>query len=101
MDELHATLAAATLNQVFIAMAPVTSLWSVIPYRMEWRSVEVAHQVSAMEVGHLCQSLYLACEAIGAWTCTVAACHQEQVDERLKVEGEDEFVLYLATVGKV
>jgi len=100
-DNLPATLALATLGQRFVAAAPVTLAWTVIPYRMEWRYDKAAHRVIAMDVGHLCQNLYLACTAIGAGTCAIAAYHQEQMDALLKVDGEDEFTIYLAPVGKI
>ena len=100
-DNLPAVLARATLGQAFAATAPVTLAWTVIPYRMEWRYDIAAHRVIAIDVGHLCQNLYLACAAIGAGTCAIAAYHQEQMDELLQVDGEDEFTLYLAPVGKV
>ena len=100
-DNLPAALARATLGQAFIAAAPVTLAWTVIPYRMEWRYDIAAHRVIAMDVGHLCQNLYLACAAVGAGTCAVAAYDQKQMDALLKVDGEDEFTIYLAPVGKI
>jgi len=100
-DDLQATLAGATLGQRFVAAAPVTLAWTVIPYRMEWRYDIAAHRVIAMDVGHLCQNLYLACAAIGSGTCAIAAYHQEQMDALLKVDGEDEFTIYLAPVGRI
>ncbi len=101
MESLPTLLKQATLGQAFVASAPVTFVWTVIPYRMEWRYDLAAHRVIAMDVGHVCQNLYLACEAIGAGTCAIAAYHQEKMDELLRVDGEDEFTLYLAPVGKV
>ncbi|MEN8688146.1 MAG: SagB/ThcOx family dehydrogenase [Desulfuromonadales bacterium] len=100
-DNLPAALARATFGQAFIAAAPVTLAWTVIPYRMEWRYDIAAHRVIAMDVGHLCQNLYLACAAIGAGTCAIAAYHQQQMDALLKVDGENEFTIYLAPVGKI
>ena len=44
---------------------------------MEWRYSLAAHKVIAIDVGHVCQNLYLACEAIGAGTCAVAAYDQD------------------------
>ena len=101
VDNLPDTLARATLGQAFIAAAPVTLAWTVIPYRMEWRYDIAAHRVIAMDVGHLCQNLYLACAAVGAGTCAIAAYHQQQMDALLKVDGENEFTIYLAPVGKI
>ncbi len=54
-----------------------------------------------MDVGHLCQNLYLATAAIEAGTCAIAAYHQELMDKLLQVDGDDEFTIYLAPVGKV
>ncbi|MDD4274108.1 MAG: nitroreductase family protein [Desulfobacter postgatei] len=45
--------------------------------------------------------LYLACETIDAGTCAIAAYDQEELDELLGLDGEEEFAIYLAPVGKV
>jgi len=89
------------LNQVFIGKAPVTFIWAVIPYRMEWRYHLAAARVIGMDVGHVCQNLYLACQAVGCGTCAIAAFHQEGMDTLIQVDGTDEFVFYLAPLGKI
>lgn len=91
----------ATLGQSFVAGGAVVFLWTAVPYRMEWRYGPAAHKVIAIDAGHVCQNLYLACEAIGAGTCAVAAYHQQRIDELLRVDGDEEFTIYLAPVGKV
>jgi SagB-type dehydrogenase family enzyme len=93
-------LSDAALNQTFVEKAPVTFIWTCIPYRMEWRYGLSAHRVIAMDVGHVCQNLYLACEAIQAGTCAIAAFHQDKMDQFIGVDGDDEFVIYMAPVGK-
>jgi SagB-type dehydrogenase family enzyme len=100
-ERAAARLVEATLGQAFVGRAAVTFLWTAIPYRMEWRYDLAAHKVIAVDAGHVCQNLYLACEAIGAGCCAVAAYHQELVDRLLRVDGRDEFVVYLAPVGKI
>lgn len=100
-EQLSEKLIDATIGQEFTGMSAVTFIWSVIPYRMEWRYDIAAHRVIAMDAGHLAQNLYLACEAIGTGTCAVAAYDQQQMDELLYLDGEDEFVIYLAPVGKL
>lgn len=99
--DLRTELVGAVLGQGFVAAAPVTFVWTVIPARMEWRYHTAAHRVIAIDVGHVCQNLYLACEALDAGTCAIAAYHQEQIDRLLGVDGDDEFVIYLAPVGKI
>lgn len=101
VDDLAAAISAATLQQHFIAAAPVTFVWTALPYRMEWRYDLAAHRVILLDAGHLCQNLYLACSAIGAGTCAIAAYHQELIDRLLGIDGSDEFTVYLAPVGKV
>jgi len=100
-DGIARRLTDATLGQSFIATAPVTFIWTTIPYRMEWRYAIAAHKVIALDAGHVCQNLYLAGAAIGCGSCAVAAYHQELMDELLGVDGDDEFTLYLAPVGKI
>jgi SagB-type dehydrogenase family enzyme len=67
---------------------------------MEWRYEIAAHKVIAIDVGHVCQNLYLACEAIGAGTCAMAAYDQEEMDRLLRIDGQDEFTIYIASVGR-
>ena len=100
-DHLSKKIVDATLGQVFTGNTAVTFAWTTIPYRMEWRYDIAAHKVIALDAGHVCQNLYLACEAIGAGTCAIAAYHQELVDALLRIDGKDEFAVYLAAVGKV
>lgn len=91
----------ATFNQNFTGKGAVTFVWTTIPYRMEWRYNLASHKVIAVDVGHVCQNLYLACSAVGCGACAVGAYHQEMIDELIGVDGEDEFTIYLATVGKI
>ena len=90
----------ACLGQRFIGQAAAVFLWSAIPYRMEWRYGPAAHRTLAIDAGHVCQNLYLASEAIGAGACAIGAYDQERLDALLRLDGEDEFVFYLAPVGK-
>jgi SagB-type dehydrogenase family enzyme len=68
---------------------------------MEWRYHLAAHKVIAIDAGHVCQNLYLASAAVGAGTCAVAAYHQQMMDRLIGIDGTDEFVIYLAAVGKI
>ena len=67
---------------------------------MEWRYGIAAHKVIAIDAGHVCQNLYLACEAIGSGACAIAAYDQEAMDDLLRIDGENEMTVYLASVGK-
>jgi SagB-type dehydrogenase family enzyme len=91
----------AAFQQNWMSSTATVFIWSAIPYRMEWRYGLAAHKVILLDAGHVCQNLYLASEAINAGTCAVAAYDQELMDQLLKIDGKDEFVIYLAAVGKV
>jgi SagB-type dehydrogenase family enzyme len=101
VDKLAGHLTAATRGQSFTGQAAVTFLWTAIPERTEWRYAEASYKVIALDAGHVCQNLYLACEAIGAGTCAIAAYEQTLVDALLGVDGEEEFCVYIAPVGKI
>lgn len=87
--------------QNFIGNAAVVFVWAAIPYKTEWRYSLVSYKDILIEAGHICQNLYLACEAIGAGTCAIAAYEQRVVDELLQIDGEEEMTVYLSPVGKV
>jgi SagB-type dehydrogenase family enzyme len=97
-----AELAAQTADTFmrWVQRSAVVFIWTTIPYRTEWRYSIVAHKMIAQESGHVCQNLYLACEAIGAGACAITY-DQSKVDTLLGVDGEEEFAIYVAPVGKV
>ena len=84
----------------WVQRSAVVFIWATIPYRMEWGYSLFAHKMIAQESGHVCQNLYLASEAIGAGTCAIMY-DQAKVDSILGVDGQDEFAIYVAPVGKV
>ncbi len=99
--ELPMMAAAACNGQTFIAATAVTFIWTAVPYRTEWRYGAMAPKFVSIDAGHVCQNLYLAAESIGAGVCAIAAYNQSELDALLGVDGEDEFAIYVAPVGKV
>ncbi len=99
-DQSKLKLSRAVLGQKFVADSAVVFVWTTVPNRMEWRYLQAAHRVILLDAGHVCQNLYLACEAIQAGTCAIAAYDQEAMDELIRVDGEEQFTIYLAPVGK-
>jgi len=90
----------ACWGQTFVGESAVVFVWVTIPYRTEWRYSAIAYKGILVDVGHVCQNLYLACEAIGAGTCAILAYEQKAMDGLIGVDGENEFTVYLAPVGK-
>ena len=85
----------------FVAQGAVLFIWTALPYRTEWRYEQVAPKLIALDAGHVCQNLYLAAEAIGAGTCAIGYYNQAAMDSLVGVDGQEEFVIYAAPVGKV
>ena len=90
----------AAYNQKMVKDAAVTFIWVTDIYRMYWRYVERGYRYVHIDSGHVCQNLYLASENINAGVCAIAAFHDQLFSEVLKIDGENYFVVYLATVGK-
>ncbi|MBI5724736.1 MAG: SagB/ThcOx family dehydrogenase [Planctomycetes bacterium] len=90
----------AAMGQPFASTAAATFVWACVAYRGEWRYGPAAHKPMLIDAGHVCQNLYLACEAIGCGTCAIAAYDQKLLDELLLLDGQDEFAVYLAPVGR-
>lgn len=99
-------LTEALNGQTFAGTAPVTFVWSVLPYRTEWRYGFQAHKYMMLDAGHMCENLYLACESIGCGTCAIGSYNQELLDELMGFEPgpsseiDYEFTIYAAPVGK-
>lgn len=87
-------------RQAATARAAVVFVWTAVPYRTEWRYGPLSYRMIAMEAGHVCQNLYLAAESIGAGACAMLGYNQVKMDNLIGVDGEEEFTIYLATVGK-
>lgn len=100
-DDMEEVVGHTALKQIFVGNCAVTFFWSAIMYRSEWRYPTHAQKVVLIDVGHVCQNLYLACEAIGCGTCGIGAYDQELADKLCEIDGEEEFVVYLAPVGRV
>jgi SagB-type dehydrogenase family enzyme len=90
----------ALLGQKWAEKSAAVFAWTAIPARMEWRYAEAAYKVIAVDAGHVGQNLYLACECVGAGTCAIGAYSQDGMDRLLGVDGEEEFTVYIAPVGK-
>ena len=94
-------LAKAALGQDFVGNCAATFIWSAVPYKTEWRYSLEAKKIILQDSGHLSQNLYLACESINCGTCAIGAYNQKLFDKLCQLDGKDEFVVYVAPVGRV
>ena len=90
----------ASFGQDFIKHSAVTFIWSAVIYRMKWRYGERAYRYIFLDAGHVAQNLYLSAEAIGCGVCAIAAFSDDDMNRILGLDGKEQFVIYMATVGK-
>lgn len=93
-------LAHACLEQSQLENCAAAFIWVAVVERMFWRYVERGYRYLHLDAGHVCQNLALGAEQIGAGICPIAAFNDEMLNGVLGLDGEDMFVVYLATVGK-
>ncbi|MBU5440386.1 SagB/ThcOx family dehydrogenase [Tissierella sp. MSJ-40] len=87
-------------KQNFIEKSAVTFIWSSSVYRMKWRYGERGYRYIHLDAGHVCQNLYLAAENIDSGVCAIAAFDDDEINKLLGLDGEDQFVVYVAALGK-
>lgn len=93
-------ITAACLDQSFIRSSAVTFIWTAVIYRMKWRYGERGYRYINLDAGHVCQNLYLSAQSIDCGVCAIGAFFDDEINAVLGIDGEDEFVIYIATVGK-
>ena len=91
---------AATLKQAIVKNSAVAFIWVAVPYRMNWRYNERGYRYLHLDAGHVCQNLYLASEAVGCGVCAIGAYNDDEVNAILGLDGFEQFVIYMATVGR-
>lgn len=93
-------LAQACLGQEAVKTCAATFVWTAVVCRMTYRYGERGYRYLYLDAGHVCQSLYLAAEAIGCGVCAIGAFSDDEVNRLLCLDGEDRFAIYLGAVGK-
>jgi SagB-type dehydrogenase family enzyme len=93
-------ITAGCFGQRFVKTSAATFVWTAVPYRMCWRYVERGYRYLHIDVGHVCQNLYLSAESIECGVCAIAAFDDDQMNQLLDLDGENQFTIYVATVGK-
>ena len=93
-------LSEASLKQRKIGFSAVTFIWTAVAERMVYRYGQRGYRYLHLDAGHVCQNLYLAAEVIGCGVCAIAAFDDVRVNQIIGLDGEDQFAIYLASLGK-
>ena len=96
---VSAAVAKACWGQTMVERCAVTFIWAAVAERMTWRYGQRGYRYMHLDVGHVCQNLYLAAESVASGVCAIAAFSDEDMSHLLGLDGEEQFVIYVATVG--
>ena len=92
-------LAEASFRQSMCAKAQVVFVWSAIPRRTMSKYGSRGMRYIFMDVAHICQNVLLAAAALGLGACPIGAFFDDEVNRLFGLDGEEETVIYLASVG--
>jgi SagB-type dehydrogenase family enzyme len=94
-------LSRASLDQAMVERAAVVFVWTAIVLRAMWKYRNRCMRYIFMDAGHVAQNLQLAATALGLGCCPIGAFYDEEINSVLKVDGEEETTIYLASVGSL
>ncbi len=98
--DIRERITRACYDQAQVLNSAVTFIWVAVVERMTWRYVERGYRYMLLDAGHVCQNLYLAAEALNCGVCAIAAYDDTKINTELELDGENQFVIYLASLGK-
>ena len=87
-------------EQDHVKNSNVTFIWTAVPDRMTWSYAERSYRYLFIDAGHVCQNLYLVAEKLNLGVCAVGHYDDDTMNSMLNIDGEKQFTIYVATVGK-
>ncbi len=90
----------ACLGQEMPGTAAVTFILTAVFQRTRWKYRERAYRYILLEGGHIGQNIYLGATAMGLGACAIGAFLDDPVNSLIGVDGREEAVIYILTVGK-
>ena len=99
-DDVREQIAAASLGQGFLTVAPASILMAAEPRRTTDRYGHRGDRYVAMEAGHIGQNIYLQAEALGLGTVAVGAFVDDALATAFRIPDRQN-ALYLMPLGHV
>lgn len=93
-------LAHAALEQNQCRMAPVVFVWTAVFGRTTWKYGQRGFRYIYLDAGHVAHALAISATSIGLGTCQMAALFDDEVNVLLGLDGEEESVIYMTSVGR-
>ncbi len=92
-------LGSCCLGQPMCWNAQVVFIWSSVSRRTMSKYGSRGIRYVFMDVAHICQNVLIAASALGLGACPIGAFFDDEVNELLGLDGIEESVIYLASVG--
>ena len=92
-------IAQAALDQDMAYSASAVFVWTALFERSKWKYKQRAYRYVYLDAGHIAENLALAAVALGLATCQIGALYDEEVNALIAIDGEEESILYMSTVG--
>ncbi|MBI4860062.1 MAG: SagB/ThcOx family dehydrogenase [Candidatus Riflebacteria bacterium] len=89
----------AALGQRMCGTSAVTLIWTAVFDRSRSKYGDRAYRYIYLDAGHVAQNLALTCCSLGLGSCPIGALYDDQMNKIVDVDGEDESVVYMSTVG--
>ena len=99
-EQIAAKIHEGCMFQEMISNAAVNFILTAVPYRTVWRYGQRGYRYLYLDAGHIGQNIHLAAEAIDAGACMIGAFLDEAMNEALGLDGIEEFVIYISSVGR-
>ncbi|WP_434130991.1 SagB/ThcOx family dehydrogenase [Sporomusa sphaeroides] len=99
-ENISTVITDACLRQRFVKTSAVTFIWTAAAYRMTYRYGQRGYRYLHLDAGHVCQNLYLAAETTDCGVCAIAAFDDDLLNQALGLDGEAQFAVYVAALGK-
>jgi len=92
-------LAHAALEQNQCREAPVVFVWSAVFGRTVWKYGQRSYRYVYLDAGHVAHALAISATSLGLATCQMAALFDDEVNALLGLDGKQESVVYMSSVG--
>lgn len=99
-SDLPFAMGTASMNFKMITRAPVTFIWTAVPYRSVWALGNRGYRNVLIEAGHVCQALIMASASIDYKVHPIDLFHDQMVTQLIGNDPNSEWPLYIAAVGK-
>jgi SagB-type dehydrogenase family enzyme len=92
-------MAQAAFGQRMVMNAPVVFVWSALVERSKWKYEQRAYRYIYLDAGHIAQNLALAAVSLGLGSCQIGAFFDGEANEVMGLDGVEETVIYMTSVG--